>query len=105
MALDSFQKQSSEKFVISCSFENDLDSNESIVLNNSTITAVDKDSNNSTSEVLTSGTITVDGSKLKIQVKDGDESKSPYKITFKAVTDATPPNSWEKDILMKIKEL
>lgn len=104
MALDQFEKQSSEKFVISGSFSNDLDAGENIDSGASSVTASDKNGQDVSSTVLNAATKTVDGSKILIQVQGGDESLSPYKITFKAVTDATPPNEWELDIRMKIKE-
>lgn len=105
MALDSFEKQPSEKFVISGSFAGDLDDGESLVLGLCSVVAVDTDNNVATTDVLDLSTFTLEGtSKLKVQVKDGEESKSAYKITFKGVTDATPSNLWELDITMVIKE-
>ncbi len=106
MALDSFEKQASEKFVISASFADDLDVGESIVLNSSSVVAEDVEGNPATSTILNVPTLSLEnGSKLKVQVMAGEEEKSPYKITFKAVTDALVPNAWELDIKMKIKEL
>ncbi len=105
MALDSFEKQSFEEFVISASFENDLDDGEEIDLVASSVSAVNSAGEDASSDVLNVSTLSLDGTdKLKVQVKGGDEENTPYKITFKAITNATVPNKWELDILMKIKE-
>ncbi len=44
-------------------------------------------------------------STLRIQIKAGEEGKSPYKVTAKVVTTASPPNKWEMDINIKVKEI
>ena len=105
MSLDKFTKQNHEKFVISGSFINDLDDGELIVLADSTVTAVDVDEEDVTSTVLNAATKSLDMPKIKIQVQDGLEANSPYKITFRATTDAVPANVFELDVIMKIKEL
>ncbi len=106
MAIDNFTKQISEEFVFSASFINDLDDGESIDLGSSSVVAEDVEGNPATTDVLNIATLSLESThKLKVQVKGGEEAKQPYKITFKAVTDAVVPNSWEKDIKMKIKEL
>ena len=102
MALETFTKQPYEAFGISADLVNVLETGETIVAGSSTVTAVDKDGNPATSEVLNTGSKAVDGSKLVIQCQDGTEDKSPYKITFRMVTDSG--NQYEVDVKMKIKE-
>ncbi|MEA1998777.1 MAG: hypothetical protein U9N61_05580 [Euryarchaeota archaeon] len=105
MALNTFTKQSYEVFWISASFANDLGDSEAIVLASSTVTAIDANGDDVTSTVLVSGTISVSDQTLRIQVQAGSESLSPYKITFRITTNASPVNKWEHDVRMKIKEL
>lgn len=104
--MDKFTKQSWEAFVISGSCADDLSDGESVVLISSSVSAIDNTGEDATSTVLNVAGLALEGTdKLLVQVKDGVESASPYYITFKAVTDATPPNKFELDIKMTIKEL
>jgi len=107
MALDSFSKQAYEVFWISSSFVNNLGSAETIVIGSSSVVVVDKDGTDVTTDIVVEGTISIDVTSqiLQVQVKGGEEVSSPYKITFKIVTDADPANKWENDIKMKVKEL
>lgn len=105
MASSKFVKQPYEMFWVSASFANVLGSSEAIVQATSTVTAVDKDGNDATTDVLVSGTATADGQVAKVQVKAGTEALSPYKITFRIVSDASPADKWEHDVTMKVKEL
>jgi len=102
MALESFTKQSWEEFVIAGSLENVIATGEAIDLGSSSVAAVDKNGDDVSTTVLDQGTLIDDGYYLKIRCRAGDESLSPYKITFKIPTDAG--NKWEIDVKMKIKE-
>lgn len=103
--MESFQKQPYEAFVIAGEFASVIQTGEAINEVNSTVTAVDKPAGDDmTSVVITTGSKSVDGTQLKAQVRGG-VSGTTYKITFRAETDATPPNKWEIDVLMKVKEL
>jgi hypothetical protein len=103
VALESFTKQAYEAFVIAADFGDVLVGTEA--LSSSTVVATDKDDTDVSGAVTTSATKAIDGTEVQIQVKAGSAAASPYKITFKAVTDVTPANQWEKDITMKVKEL
>ncbi|MCK5681163.1 hypothetical protein KAI46_10185 [bacterium] len=107
MALDSFSKQAYEVFWISSSFANDLGTSEAIVISSSAVTVTDKDGTDVTSDVIVAGTLSCDSTVqiTQVQIKGGDEAASPYKITFRIVTDSSPANKWENDIKMKVKEL
>jgi len=102
MALDSFTKQSYESFIVSANFENNMITDETLTEAECTVTAQDKDGSDASSTVLDSTSMAVSGTSLQIRVKAGEESKSPYKITFKAVTSLN--NKWEKDVNMVISE-
>jgi len=105
--MDSFSKQAYEVFWISSSFEDDLGSSETIVIESSAVTVADKDGTDVTTDVIVLGTLSCDSTsqKAQVQIKGGVESASPYKITFRIVTDSSPANKWENDIKMKVKEL
>ena len=107
MALDFFPKQAYEEFWISSSFADDLGSSEAIVIASSTVTVVDTDETDVTADIIVTGTFSVDSTEqiAQVQIKGGSEDRSPYKITFRIVTDASPANKWENDIQMKVKEL
>ena len=103
--MESFQKQSGEAFVVAGNFASVLNTGESINLTNSLVTAVVKKTGvDATTEVIETGTKTVDNALLKAQVKGGTSGVA-YKITFFAETDATPPNKWEIDVQMKVKDI
>jgi len=103
--MEKFEKQSYEEFPIAADFVNVMDSSESLTLSSCAVEAEDKDGSDVSSTVLDQTTLKVDGTQLKIVCKAGSESKSPYKITFKGVTDATPPNKWEVDVRMEVEEI
>jgi len=107
MALDFFTKQAYEVFWISSSFANDLGSSEAIIIASSTVTVTDKDDTDVTSDIIVIGTLSCDSTNqiAQVQIKGGVESASPYKITFRIVTDSSPANKWENDVRMKVKEL
>ena len=106
MALDKFEKQPYEVFWISASFANDYGASEAIVIGSSTVTVTNTDGVDATADVIVAGTASANGTQgMKVQVTGGSEDNSPYKITFRSVTDSTPANKWEKDIKMTVKEL
>ena len=107
MALDFFPKQAYEVFWISSSFADDLGSSEAIVIASSTVTVVDANEADVTTDIIVTGTFSIDSTSqiAQVQVKGGTEDGSPYKITFRVTTDASPANKWENDIQMKVKEL
>ena len=102
-----FSKQSWEAFVISGSIIHDLDTDESINLETSTVSAIDKTGADATAIVLDAAGLTLVGTdKLKVYVKGGTADLSPYIITFKVETNAVPyPNKFELDIQMNIQEI
>lgn len=100
--MDKVEKQGYESFKIDSDFVNVLVEDESIILANSSVIAVDKDGVDASSEVLDVSTLAVFGSKLVVRVRAGDEAHSPYKITFYAQTDLL--NKWEIDVRLRIRE-
>jgi len=101
--MNSIEKQPDETFIIESDFVNVLTESETIQLSESTVNAVDVNGDDATSEVLDLGTKMVEDSKLKIRIKEGNSDYSPYKITFKAVTDEN--NIYELDIILEVKEI
>jgi hypothetical protein len=100
MALAKFYKQPYEEFPISVDFSENMVSDETILSH--AISAVDNASADASADVLS--TDSNDGAFIaSVQVVAGVESLSPYKITFRVVT--SEGNKWEKDILMRVKEL
>jgi len=110
------EKQSYEEFRIHADFGLNMENSEVLVVGSCTVVCIDKDDTDVTATLLDDTTKAVingdappDGSgvtdgALQVLIKGGSESASPYKYTFKGVTDLTPPHKWEKDITMKIKE-
>lgn len=102
MARASFEKQSWETWIIAMDISDDLEDGETILLATSSISAVDKDGNDVSNDVLDSSGKAVSGPLLQIRVFAGDESLQPYKITFRAVTSLD--NKYELDVKMVIRE-
>jgi len=100
MALQKFTKQIAETFPISIDFSENMATGE--VISSQVISAVDNEGNVATGDVL-SDPANDSAQACTVRVLAGTEALSPYKITCKATTDES--NVWEKDILMKIKEL
>jgi hypothetical protein len=102
--LKHFYKQPGEKFFIDGNFEDVLTTGEEIVLNSSTVTAVDSQGEDATDDVLFANTKTIqDNTKLAIRCQAGAEASSPYKITFTISTDLD--NVWEIDVQMRVEEI
>ena len=99
---NAFDKQSYEEFVIAGDFSTVMAASESITLATSTVTAVDKNGDDATADVIESGTESVVGHQLRARCKGGTEDLTPYQITFKIVTSIF--NKWEIDIIMNIEE-
>lgn len=102
MATDGFTKQIAEEFTIQADFSNVLIGTESIELGSSSVVAEDVDEAVATDDVLTSGSMTVDGDNLKIRVEGGSVGGSPYKITFLIGTSEN--NIYEKDVFMDVQD-
>lgn len=97
--MDRTEKQPYEEFTISSNFARNLLSGETIV--SQTVSAVTATGEDATADILESPSN--DGaSKVLVKIKAGEETKSPYKITFRCVTSLT--NKWENDVLLKVKE-
>jgi len=107
--MDNFEKQSREVYPIYGSIINVQESDETVVLGSSTVTAMDKDGKDA-GEVLNQAAKTLgddpsgsySDNMLGIKVRNGEQTKSPYYITFLMVTSAA--NKYEVDVKMKIKE-
>ena len=98
--MDLFSKQIWEEITITGEFENVMSDSETLEAT-STVVAEDKDGTDVTAIVL--GTVTINTQNITVLTKAGTESASPYKITFKAITNSN--NRWELDLLMYIKEI
>jgi hypothetical protein len=102
MSSDYFKKQSYESFTVGADFENVMNTTESISVSSSSVVAEDKDGTDVTDAVLVDGSKAVSGFKLQIRVQAGTAAASPYKITYKAVTDVG--EQYEADQYMEIEE-
>lgn len=101
--MDSFKKQSWEEWRVAGSFSKMALTGEAAVSAGSTITAMDKNGDDATSDIVDAGYKVVDGTKLWGRVKNGAAAKSPYKMTFKIVTSLG--NKFEVDVRVKVKEI
>jgi len=113
-SIESFTKQNYEQWFISGDLMTIngslLEEGENIDLTNTTITAIDKDGEDATADVLQLTTKAIcdspDGgtnNAVKVRVQAGVEDLSAYKITFRIPTDRD--NRFEIDVKQKIKEL
>ena len=102
MALPRTEKQNYERYVVSGNYSKALNTSETIVLLSSLALAEDKDGNDMSTVVLEQPTFALDGSLLKVRVREGVEVESPYKITLRAETDEG--NRFEIDFELRIKE-
>jgi hypothetical protein len=99
--LEHFWKQPDEKFYVAADFVDMLQTGESIVLGSSTVTAIDVDDSDATTDIVETSTLTLqDTTKLSVQIKAGVVANSPYKLTYKAVTDSN--NILEVDVEMRL---
>ena len=113
-------KQSYEEFRIHADFGLNMESGvEALVVGSCDVLCEDKDGLDVTSTLLDIATMTVingdatdavppgsgvPDAGLLVLIRAGSEAMSNYKFTFYGVKDLTPPNKWEKDVTMKIKE-
>jgi len=112
-------KQSYEEFRIHADFGLNMADSEELVLGSCTVVCVDKDNEVVTTTLLDASALTVingdavtatppgsgkTNAALQVLIKGGTEAASNYKYTFKGVTDLTPPNKWEIDISMRVRE-
>jgi len=110
-------KQPSESYLLGADFSQVLTSGEYVLVGTSTVSAVDNAGDDATSDVLdnddmvvdtadeddlTSGTTPITNGMLVTRILGGEESLSKYKLTFLAQT--SNGNTYEKDVLMKIKD-
>jgi len=106
MAVESFTKQNWEEWVIAGSIEDVVDTGETIDLASSDIKAWSYSdlATEVTSDVIEIATKAKDDvlHYLKVRVKGGTTTLTPYKITFYIVTSLA--NKYEIDVKMKIKE-
>jgi len=98
--MDTFHKQIYEEFEITGDFSNVMTTDETLEAA-SDVEACDKDDADAAAEIL--GATDIQAQSIKVIVKSGTEIKSPYKITFKAVTSSG--NKWELDVKMALKEI
>jgi len=106
------EKQPYEKWPLAVDFTDDLEpTNENIVLANSTITAEDVNEDDATSSILagqkalatsTERTDARVNASLQEVILNGDPDLSPYKVTYRIVTDAG--NQFEKDIIILVSD-
>ena len=111
MSVETFEKQTWEIWTVWGSILNVQEATETVVLNTSSVSAMDKDGNNVSSTFLDQGSKALgddpDGSYsdnlLGMKCRGGDLDKSPYHITFYMVT--TLGNQYEVDVKSKIKRI
>lgn len=96
-------KQPSEKFYIAGEFRKNMETDETLVLVSSSVSAVDKDDSDVSATILDQSTLAVDGTQLQIRLQAGAEDKSPYQVTFLATTSIG--NVWEVDLKVEITEI
>jgi hypothetical protein len=101
---DKFYKQEFDSFVVGVDYSNVLAlTEETLSLSESSITAYNS-SGEEVSDILVQASMAIQTSTiLRIRVEGGTAELSPYKITFKAITNAD--NQWEKDVKMHIEEI
>lgn len=105
------EKQPYEEFLVAANFAVNMDiaGGEDLVLGSCTVVAEDKNGDDATADVTDQGTISkgtgTEQGYLKCLIKAGTTALTPYKVTFRGVTDSTPPEKWEKDVIVKIKEV
>jgi len=106
-----FEKQTSEEFIIAADFSKNMDlTTEDLNLEKCVVSALKVDGKTNATDIVTDQStiakgIGVQKGWLKCLIKAGVEADQPYKITFYGETDTTPPEKWEKDVIMKIKEV
>jgi hypothetical protein len=95
------KKQPYEAFVVSADFSKVLTDGEAV--SSVVATAEDTDGTDVSDTFLNQATADHDTEKGWVQVQDGDEDGSPYKVTIRVVTDQA--NKWEVDIFVEVEEI
>lgn len=100
--MDKFEKQPYEEFTVSTNFSKNFSSGE--VVESQAVTAIDNLGNDVTTMITNQVTVANDGaSGVSVLVRSGSEDKSPYKLSFRCVTNRG--HRWEHDIQMKVREI
>ena len=105
MALTRTEKQPWERYFIYGDFKKVLADDETIkIVAPTTVTAVNKDGQDATADVIDDGTIYADDveKRLYVRIKDGLEAGSIYKFTIRIETSAG--NRFKVDGEIKVKE-
>ena len=100
--MEKFFKQPAETFPIAADFGAVLADEETIDGTASSVSAKDEDGFDVTNDVIESGSLTVNGAKMIITVKGGEDGKV-YQITFSCCTDIG--NYFELDVRMIVKDV
>jgi len=102
--LASFYKQPFDSYLIGVNFTNVMDTDEEdIDLSECSISCKDA-SGESDETVYEEGTLSIQSTTiLKVRIQEGEESGSPYKFTFRMVTNSG--NKWEKDVKMTVEDI
>ena len=108
-------KQPNETYLFGVDYSQVLEEGEYILVGTSTITAVDNEGNDATSDVLDNtdkvvqtadeddiSVTPITNGMLATRIKGGTEALSKYKLTYLAQT--SNENTYEKDVLMRIKD-
>lgn len=93
-------KQPYEVFGVTVNFSRNMTKSESVAVG--TVTAVDKDKVDATATII-SGNPSWGTKTVVATIMDGDEDKSPYKLTFRCETNTG--NKWEDEVILWVKDL
>ena len=103
MGSNTFTKQPYEEFTVGGDFSLVMDTDETIVVGSSDAVVEDSAGTDVTSSIIESGSLAANGQILQVRVKGGTEDGSPYKITYKAVSDVG--EKYEIDQFMEVKDI
>ena len=99
--MDAFKKQPYETFVVGADFSKVLKNDETITDTNAT--ALDKNGAVASESVIDNSSISEADGIMSVRVQAGEESLSPYKLTFRIISSAA--NKYELDVKMYVREL
>ena len=99
--METFSKYPNERFVVETDFRTRLATGEAIVLLSSSVTVTQDDAaeTDRSATMIQSGTLVVDGTKLRAKVQAVSED-TDYFVKFKAVTDAN--NTHEHVVKLRV---
>jgi len=100
MGLTKTEKQGYERYFVHGDFSDVMEEGELISTNE--ITALDKEGEDATADIIESGTELAEGFNMYVRLKDGVQTDSPYKVTIRVETSLG--NRWEVDGQMVVKE-